>query len=69
MKELTITVRDEIADRFLKLSDQEKKDLSEMISILMEDKRTLRQVMDDISEYAQQQGLTPEILEQLLKKE
>ncbi len=69
MKELTITVRDEIADRFLKLNDQEKKDLSEMISILMEDKRTLRQVMDDISEYAQQQGLTPEILEQLLKKE
>ena len=69
MKELTITVRDEIADRFLKLSDQEKKDLSEMISILMEDKRTLRQVMDNISEYAQQQGLTPEILEQLLKKE
>lgn len=69
MKDLVITVRDEIAERFLKLSDEEKRDLAEMIGMLMEDKRTLREVMDDISKYAQQQGLTPEILEQLLKDE
>ena len=69
MKDLTISVRDEVADRFLKLSDKEKQDLVEMINLLMEDKRTLREVMDDISKYAQEQGITPEILKELLKKE
>jgi predicted AAA+ superfamily ATPase len=68
MKTITLEASDELADRFAKLSEEDKKGLSEMVRILMEDKRTLRQVMDDISEYAQKQGMTPELLEQLLKK-
>ena len=65
MKAITLEAPDELADGFNKLSAEDKKGLSEMIRILMEDKRTLRQVMDYISEYAQKQGLTPQLLEQL----
>ncbi len=68
MKTITLEAPDDLADGFDKLSAEDKKGLSEMIRILMEDKRTLRQVMDDISEYAQKQGMTPELLEQLLKE-
>lgn len=67
MKTITLETSDETAARFSKLTDTEKKELAEMISLLMEDKRTLREVMDDMSAYAQKQGLTPEQLEQLLK--
>jgi len=68
MKTITLETSDELADRFSELSEEDKKGLSEMIRLLMEDKRTLRQVMDDISEYARKQGITPELLEQLLKE-
>jgi len=68
MKTITLEASDELADRFAKLSEEDKKGLSEMVRLLMEDKRTLRQVMNDISEYAQKQGMTPELLEQLLKE-
>lgn len=67
MKTITLETSDEAAARFSRLSDKEKKELAEMISLLMEDKRTLREVMDDMSVYAQEQGLTPELLERLLK--
>jgi predicted transcriptional regulator len=69
MKTITLETSDELADRFSKLSDKEKKDLTEMISVLIEDKRTLREVMDDMSMYAQKQGLTSELLDKLLKEE
>lgn len=68
MRTITLEASDELADRFAKLSEEDKKGVSEMVRLLMEDKRTLRQVMDDISEYAQKQGVTPELLEQLLKE-
>lgn len=68
MKTITLEASDELADRFAKLSEEDKRGLSEMVRLLIEDKRTLRQVMDDISEYAQKQGITPELLEQLLKE-
>ncbi|MBX2913726.1 MAG: hypothetical protein KF856_00505 [Cyclobacteriaceae bacterium] len=68
MKTITLEASDELADRFAKLSEEDKRGLSEMVRLLIEDKRTLRQVMDDISEYAQKQGMTPELLEQLLKE-
>ncbi len=69
MKTITLETSDELADRFSKLSDKEKKDLTEMIAVLIEDKRTLREVMDDMSMYAQKQGLTSELLDKLLKEE
>ena len=68
MKTIILETSDTVADRFSKLSEKEKKDLAEMVNLLMEDKRTLREVMDDMSAYAKQQGLSPEVLEQLLKE-
>lgn len=68
MKTIILETSDTVADRFSKLSEKEKKDLAEMVNLLMEDKRTLREVMDDMSAYVKQQGLSPEVLEQLLKK-
>ena len=68
MKTIILETSNTVADRFSKLSEKEKKDLAEMVNLLMEDKRTLREVMDDMSAYAKQQGLSPEVLEQLLKE-
>jgi hypothetical protein len=69
MKTITLETSDELADRFAMMSDKDKRELARMINLLLEDKRDLRQVMDDISEYAQKQGMTPELLEQLLKEQ
>ncbi|MBX2965698.1 MAG: hypothetical protein KF845_06090 [Cyclobacteriaceae bacterium] len=68
MKTITIETTDELAERFAMLSEKEKRSFVDMINLLLEDKRNLRQVMDDISEYAQKQGMTPELLEQLLNE-
>ncbi len=64
----TITVSDELASQFEKLTEQEKQLTLETLSRLLNDKRTLFEVMEDISEYARKQGMTEEILKDLLKE-
>lgn len=69
MKIITLEVSDEIAKKFGRLSIEEKQSTIKTLARLLDDKRTLFQVMDDISEYARKQGMTPEILEEILKKD
>ncbi len=69
MKTITLNVSDELASRLEKLTDQEKQLTLETLSRLLDDKRTLFEVMDDISEYAKKQGMTEEKLKDLLKDE
>ena len=64
----TITVSDELASKFEKLTEQEKQLALETLSRLLNDKRTLLEVMEDIGEYARKQGMTEEILKDLLKE-
>ncbi|MGF1585777.1 MAG: hypothetical protein ACFCUM_10670 [Bacteroidales bacterium] len=66
MKTINIRVSDKAAEKFLSMNEEEKNTLSQLFNELVEDKRTLLQVMDDMSEYAKNQGLTPEILDELL---
>jgi predicted CopG family antitoxin len=66
MKTINIMVSDKAAEKFLSMNEEEKNRLSQLFNEMGEDKRTLLQVMDDMSEYAKKQGLTPEILDELL---
>ena len=69
MKTITLNVSDELASRLEKLTDQERQLTLETLSRLLNDKRTLFEVMDDISEYAKKQGMTEEKMKDLLKDE
>jgi len=68
MKTITLETSDELADRFSTLTQNEKNDLADMINLLIEDNRSLREVMDDMGEYARRRGLTPALLDEPLKK-
>jgi alkylhydroperoxidase family enzyme len=69
MRTIQIEVSDEVAEKFTQLSPKQKQELTSVISRWAKDARTLREVMDDISKTAKERGLTPEILEELLKDE
>ncbi len=69
MRTIQLEVKEDTAQKVKQLSPKEKETLAQMIDLWVQDNRPLREVMDDISAYAQQQGLTPEILEKLLKEE
>lgn len=69
MRTITLNVSDELASKFERLTEQEKRSAIETLSRLLNDKRTLFEVMDDISEYAKRQGMTEETLKDLLKAE
>ncbi len=66
MKTINVKVSDKAAEIFLSMNKNEKNRISQLFDELLEDKRTLFQVMDDISEYAKKQGLTPEKLDEIL---
>ncbi len=65
----TIEVSDELAEKLAQLSEKEKSLTLETLLRMLEDKRTLFEVMDDMSAYAKKQGLTEEILKDLMKDE
>ena len=69
MKTITLNVSDELAAKFERLGEDEKQSAIETLSRLLDDKRTLFEVMDDISEYAKKQGMTEKKLKDLLKDE
>lgn len=64
----TIIVSDELALKFERLTEKEKQLALETLSRLLNDKRSLFEVMGDIGEYARKQGMTEEILKDLLKE-
>lgn len=69
MRTITIEVNDNAAERFLKMSDKEKKNVAGFLNELIRDTRSLEQVMDDMSVYAKKQGLTPEKLDEILNED
>ncbi len=66
MKTINIRISDKAAEKYLSMNEQEKYRFSQLFDELLEDKRTLLQVMDDMSEYAKKQGLTPDKLDEIL---
>jgi predicted CopG family antitoxin len=69
MKNIIIEVNDDAAERFIKMSPSEKRAVSKEFSRFLTRKRNIFEIMDDISKQAKENGLTPEILEELLKDE
>lgn len=54
MRTIQLNVNEDTAEKIDQLSDQEKDELSQAINFWLRDRRTLREVMDDTSAYAQQ---------------
>lgn len=69
MRTITIEVNDDTAERFLKMSIEEKQSISNLINELIKDTRTFDQVMDDMSMYAKKKGLTQEKLNDILNED
>jgi predicted amino acid racemase len=69
--EITIRVDPEAARAHRAASEQERRKLDILLSLRLHDAlrpgRSLQEVMRDISRKARQRGLTPEILESILR--
>ncbi len=70
---ITIRVNAEVARIFEAASEEERRKLEALLSLKLSDvtrrKKTLEEVMSEISRNAQARGLTPEILDSILFEE
>lgn len=69
MKTITLEVSDPVAEKLARMSPSERKAISETLNRLITNRRSLEEIMQEASEQARKNGLTPEILEELLKDE
>ncbi len=69
MKTINVDVPEDIAKRYLNMSPSEQLSVSKELIRILEKRKGLREIMDDMSEQAKKNGLTPELLEELLKDE
>jgi DNA replication protein DnaC len=77
MAVITIKVSTELAQAYEKITAIQREDIEKKISQILESSLTqtnqdieeLKEIMDDISEEAVQNGLTPEILASILQNE
>lgn len=69
-KPITIRVNSEAAHIFETAPEEQRRKFEVLLSLKLtqatREKRTLEEVMDDISQKAQERGLTPELLESIL---
>jgi hypothetical protein len=69
MKTINVDVPEDIAIRYLNMPPSEQLSVSKEFIRILEKRNGLREIMDDMSEQAKKNGLTPELLEELLKDE
>ncbi|MGB5634606.1 MAG: hypothetical protein WBM44_23230 [Waterburya sp.] len=72
-QEITIKVSPEVAVAYQNATEQEKNRLQALVSLFLDrdtsnNNDLLRVIMDQISDRAQERGLTPEILESILNE-
>ena len=71
-EEITIRVNSKAAEAYRAAPDEERRKLDLLLSLRLEDAiqpgGSLQNLMRDISRLAQQRGLTPEILESILRE-
>jgi len=67
MKTITLEVSDPVAEKIARMSPNEKNAIAETLNRLISNRRSLKEIMEEASEQARKNGLTPEILEELLK--
>lgn len=68
MKTITLEVSDPTAEKLEQMTAAEKKAVAETLDFIVGKKRSLEEIMKDASEQARKNGLTPEVLEQLLNE-
>jgi BioD-like phosphotransacetylase family protein len=72
-KPITIRVNPEAARIFETFSEAQRHKIEALFSLKLtqstREKRTLEEIMSDISQKAQERGLTPEILDSLLNEQ
>jgi predicted CopG family antitoxin len=69
MKTITLEVSDPTAEKLAHMSLAEKKSVAQTLELLVgRTKRSLEEIMHDASEQAKKNGLTPEILDEILKE-
>ena len=71
MKTIEFEVDDTLAKRIEFLSEKDKEEISKLISvwIMRKKPRPILEIIEEVSSFSQAQGLTQEILDELLKKE
>jgi hypothetical protein len=72
MKAISIQVDEDIAREYNKIASEQRKRIDSLFIQLVQQelkKISLMQIMDDISNEAERNGLTPEILESILADE
>ena len=72
-KPITVRVNVEAARIFETAPEEERRKIEALLSLKLtqvtREKRTLEEVMSDISQKAQERGLTPEILDSILNEQ
>lgn len=67
MKTIELNVSSKAAKVFNNLDPNKKKQLEKSFENILEPKKTLEQIMKEMSEEAKRNGLTQEILDEILK--
>jgi predicted CopG family antitoxin len=68
MKTITLEVNDPVAEKMERLSPHEKKAIADTIGHLITTRRSFDEILEDIRSQAERNGLTPEVLEKILKE-
>jgi len=67
MKTINVDVPEDVAKRYLNMSPSEQLSVSKELIRILEKRKGLREIMDDMSEQAKKNGITHELLEEFLK--
>jgi predicted CopG family antitoxin len=68
MKMITLEVSDPVAEKVARMTPAEKKTFSDTVDRILLKRKSLSEIMHEATEQARKNGLTSEILEELLKE-
>jgi predicted double-glycine peptidase len=68
MKTITLSVKDTLANRLSQLTPKELDSTLGILEMVLKDNRTLEEVIHDMQDQAEKNGLTDEELEKILKE-
>ena len=72
-EQITVSVDSDVADFYRSVSDAQRRKLDLLVSLRLRevavDRKSLIEIMDEISSNARQRGLTPKILQSILDEE
>jgi len=68
MKTITLEVSDPVAEKVARMTPAEKKTFSDTVDRILLKRKSLSEIMHEATEQARKNGLTSEILEELLKE-